>query len=140
MKNNEEESFLSSVNAGFAQLTMVYSLYLFKAVCCPLPLAKDEDLRKKCLEVPLCLMMSSSWLRLGEVEEDMAREEMDTLAVEGKIQLTASNFPGMGLWMTGSMWEALMEGMEVMISMEFNLCRLRRTWQSCGRWLRSEYW
>ena len=113
MKNNEEESFLSSVNAGFTHFTMVYSLYLFKAVCCPLPLAKDEDLRKKCLEVPLCLMMSSSWLRLGEVEEDMAREEMDTLAVEGKIQLTASNFPGMGLWMTGSMWEALMEGMEV---------------------------
>ena len=114
--------------------------YLFQAVCCPLPLAKDEGLRKKCPEVPLCLMMSSSWLRLEEVEEDMAREEMETLAVEGKIQLTASNCPGMGLWMTGSMWEALMEGTEVMTSMELNLCRLRRTWQSCGIWFRSEHW
>ena len=70
----------------------------------------------------------------------MAREEMDTLAVEGKIQLTVSNCPGMGLWMTGSMWEALMEAMEVMTSMEFNLCRLRRTRQSCGSWFRSEHW
>ena len=50
------------------------------------------------------------------MEEDTAREEMDTLAVEGKVQLPASNCPGMGLWRMGSMWEALMEGTEVMTS------------------------
>ena len=58
---------------------------LSQVVCFPLPLAKDEGLRKKWPEETLCLMMSFSWVRLGEVEEDMAREGMDTLAVEGKV-------------------------------------------------------